>query len=218
MTKTKPTIPHTLLFFLLVSIGIVFSSCKKNEPFNGTFELSGTVRDELTGNPIAYADVRIIERERGWMTALGGKMVGAQKANEKGEFVISFPVNESGYSYEIVATEYNKYFENNSPPRVSFTQTGKGRQDITLMPKGYLTFIIKGNKGGEIMSISYSQFRKGADTSVTFFREPNKNAKYYYSVYDGKGTSTIYGNQMYKDTINITPPPPPDTAFYLIEF
>jgi len=201
------------LIWIISLLFLVFSSCKKNGPFNGTFELSGTVRDELTGNPIAYADVRIIEREKGWMTALGGKIVGAQKANEKGEFVISFPANESGYSYEIVATEYNKYFENNSPSRVSFTKTGKGRQDITLMPKGYLTFIIKGNKGGwTIGGIGQYRFYQGVDTSVTLYKTPNQNSAVNY-VIRNKNDSIIY---TYSNTILV--PLPPDTAFYLIEF
>lgn len=38
----------------LVSLAMVLLfSCKKNSFFDGTFELSGTVRDELTGKPIA---------------------------------------------------------------------------------------------------------------------------------------------------------------------
>jgi len=201
------------LIWIISLLFLGFSSCKKNGPFNGTFELSGSVRDELTGNPIAYADVRIIERERGWMTALGGKLVGAQKANEKGEFVISFPANESGYSYEIVATENNKYFENNSPPRVSFTKTGKGRQDITLMPKGYLTCIIKGNKGGwRIGGWGVGEHYKGIDTTNTSYWTPKQKARIVYSVRDQNL------NELYRIDTSIFIPLPPDTAFYLIEF
>jgi len=201
------------ILWIISLLFLGFSSCKKNEPFNGTFELSGSVRDELTGNPIAYADVRIIEREKGWMTALGGKMVGAQKANVKGEFVISFPANESGYSYEIVATEYNKYFENNSPPRVSFTKTGKGRQDITLLPKGYLTFIIKGNKGGQRMRINFvGNFLKESDSTKTIFEYPKTNAKISYFVYG------INNELLYQKSDEVLIPLPPDTAFHLIEF
>jgi len=203
------------LLWIISLLFLVFSSCKKNGPFNGTFELSGSVRDELTGNPITYADVRIIEREKGWMTALGGKMVGAQKANEKGEFVISFPANESGYSYEIVATEYNKYFENNSPPRVSFTKTGKGRQDITLMPKGYLKVHIKGNKGGWTMSGGGGDLGRhysGTDTFKIIAYTPNKIRKITYVVRD------INDNILNTQTFETFIPPPPDTAFHLIEF
>ncbi|MCO5253041.1 MAG: carboxypeptidase-like regulatory domain-containing protein [Bacteroidetes bacterium] len=147
----KTLLKNRNLWLISLALVLLFS-CKKNEPFDGTFELSGTVFDELTGKPIAYADVRIIERERGWMVGYAGKLVGSQTANKKGEFVISFPAKEEGFSYEIVATENNKYFEDNNPPWVEFTKTGKGRQDITLMPKGYLKLHIKGNKGGWTMS------------------------------------------------------------------
>ena len=147
----KTSLKNKNLWLISLALILLFS-CKKNEPFDGTFELSGTVRDELTGKPIAYADVRIIERERGWMVGYAGKLVGSQIANKKGEFIISFPAKEEGFSYEIVATENNKYFEDNNPPWVEFTKTGKGRQDITLMPKGYLKLHIKGNKGGWTMS------------------------------------------------------------------
>jgi len=207
------------ILWIISLLFLGFSSCKKNEkqraPFEGTFELSGIVRDELTDKPIAHADVKIIERERGLMVAWGGKLVGYQRANEKGEYNISFPANESEFSYELVATELNKYFENNSPPRVSFTQSGKGRQDITLMPIGYLTFNIKGNKGGHSLGGgggSLGVHYKGCDTSVTIHITPNKTHPYTYSVRD------INLEIIEKKTIEIFIPLPPDTAFYLIEF
>lgn len=194
---------------------VLLFSCKKNEPFDGTFELSGTVRDELTGKPIANADVEIIERERGWMVGYAGKLVGSQIANKKGEFVISFPAKEEGFSYEIVATENNKYFEDNTPPWVEFTKTGKGRQDITLMPYGYLTFIIKGNKGGYRLKINgiSNHYFSNSDTLQTVKKTPKLNTGIYYFVYD-VNNELLY-NKI--DTVLI-PPPPPDTAYHLIEF
>lgn len=102
----------TLLFFYFLTFALL-TSCEKDELFEGTFELSGAVRDELTGNPIPFSDVRIIERERGWIAGYAGKLVGSKIANEKGEFEIAFPAKEEGFVYEIVAKESNKYFENN---------------------------------------------------------------------------------------------------------
>ncbi len=210
----KTLLKNKNLWLISLALVLLFS-CKKNEPFDGTFELSGTVRDELTGKPIANADVRIIERERGWMVGYAGKLVGSQIANKKGEFVISFPAKEEGFSYEISAREDAKYFEDNNPPWVEFTKTGKGRQDITLMPYGYLTFIIKGNKGGWRLGVSELHsfdMYSGIDTTRTAHTYPNRKKRFAYEIRD-ENMNII---QKIIDTIFI--PLPPDTAFYLIEF
>ncbi len=192
---------------------VLLFSCKKNEPFDGTFELSGTVRDELTGKPIANADVEIIERERGWIVGYAGKLVGSQIANKQGEFVISFPAKQVSYFYEIVATENNKYFEDNTPPRVIITKEGKGRQDVTLIPYGYLTFIIKGNKKGwKLGTNKVGTWHMGVDTSKTSFEYPNEISKVTYWVYDNNDI------EIFRKTDLVFIPPPPDTTYYLIEF
>ncbi len=210
---------HTISIYLIFSIlMILLTECKKIGPYDGEYEISGKVLDELTGKPIPHALVGVLETSREDFSGWGAKTVISGYADENGSFSYRFKADENKNYYELVAKENQKYFEKSSFPRITFNSKGKSTMNVTLMPYGYLTLHIKGNKGGAFMSIEYSQFRRGVDTSITFHKEPNKETLFYYSVYDGMGTSTIYGNLIYKDTLNINTPSPPDTAFYLIEF
>lgn len=84
-----------------------------------------------------------------------------------------------------------------------------------LMPKGYLTFIIKGNKGGWLVGGgggSLGVHYQGVDTSKTIYLTPNKTHSYTYEIRD------ISLNILETKRIEVFIPLPPDTALYLIEF
>jgi hypothetical protein len=197
--------------FLLISIN--FLMCKKHKPYNGEYEVSGRVLDELTGKTIPYATVGVLERSRDNFSSWGAKTVVSGLADENGWFSFRFPVNEKDNHYELVAKEPHKYFEKSSYPLVSIYSNGKTTMDVKLMPKGYLTFIIKGNKGGVKLNINGGgTFKMNTDTTSTVYKTPLKNSKISYFVYN------INNELLYQKSDSIFIPLPPDTAYYLIEF
>ena len=207
-----------ILVYLFLLLVINLLSCKKHQPYVGEYEVNGRVLDEITGKPIPYATVGVLAKRRSDFSGWGAKTGVSGYADGNGWFSLRFDVREEDYHYELVAKEQHRYFDNSNYGLISIYKKGKTTMDVTLMPYGYLTFDIRGNKGGEYISIGYYRFRNGIDTTVTFHKEPNKKTKIHYSVYDGVGSSTIFGDLIHRDSIVTTTPLPPDTAYYLIEF
>jgi len=206
------------ILWIISLLFLVFSSCKKADPpYNGDFEISGKVLDELTGKPIPYATVGVLEISRDDFLGMGAKTVVSGYADENGAFSFKFYANEHSNHYELAARESDMYFEKSSFPYISFNKKGKTTQNVSLMPKGYLTLHIKGNKGGWMwgggafgggLGMQYM----GVDTFVTLQEKPNRNTELTYEVRD-KDMNIIE-----KKTEEVFIPLPPDTAFYLIEF
>ncbi|MCO5253833.1 MAG: carboxypeptidase-like regulatory domain-containing protein [Bacteroidetes bacterium] len=170
-----------LLVILL--FGVLLTSCKKDLPYDDDYEVSGYVLDELTGKPIAYATVGVLQISREDFLGWGAKTVASGTADSTGYFKYHFHANENDNLYELVARKDDHYFEKSNFPDISFNKNGKTTQNVTLMPHGYLTLVIKGNKGGwTIGGIGQYRFYRGVDTSVTLYETPNQNSAVNYVV------------------------------------
>lgn len=200
---------------LCIATALLLPSCEKQpDPFKGEYELSGRVIDDISGKPIPNATVGVLEYDRDDFSGWGAKTAVSVLADDKGAFSFRFNADEAKYYYELVAQEPYKYFDILDYPRIEFNSKGKSTMDILLNPKGYLTYIIKGNKGGWKLHINgtYTDCMYGDDTLITVLKRPISKRSFTYWVYD------INDEVILKKSDTVFIPPPPDTAFYLIEF
>lgn len=154
-----------------------------------------------------------MERNREQTSYLGTKTAAAGKTDASGNFSLTFNADTEDNTYELVSYAL-KYFQKMDGDDVRFTKNGRKDQDIKLKPEGYVTFLIRGNRGGSSLSINrvWGTFYKGADTARTTSVYPNQLNYFTYWV------DFIDTSQNYKHMIETPAPGPHDTVTFLIEF
>ena len=207
-----------LIFLSSLLIGI---SCKKDREvanYDGDYTITGKVLDEITGAGIAGANVGVIERGRDATSNLGGKTVAFDKSDAEGNFTLTFYVNSKNNTYDLSASALSYFERTDGGDAISFTKNESKTQNAYLMPHGYLTFLIKGNKGGNEIRLSAGEggggisFYQEVDTFRTYYTRPTKESRSAYWVfYDDTSRN-------YNELVILPPPPPHDTTYYLIEF
>ena len=212
------TATSLLIFFGCLLVG---SSCKKDREvakYTGDYTITGKVIDEITGAGIAGANVGVIERGRDATSHLGGKTVAFDKSDADGNFTLTFSASSEDNNYELTANALTYFDKSGGGDLITFTKNGSKTQNITLTPHGYLTFYIKGIKGGNEIRLSAGEggggvsFYQGVDTFRTYYTSPIKESRSAYWVFF-QDTS-----KNYNELVVLPPPPPHDTTYYLIEF
>ncbi len=208
-----------LITLILAMLFIV--ACKdKSRFFEGEYELTGRVLDEVTGKAIADAGVGIFAHKREFFSQTS-PMVGYGYTDGNGIFKIRFPADEKNYNYELMAQENKNYFETSGGKYFSLNNKGKSTEDITLTPYGYLKLHVVGNKGGWTIGGSISsgmgnggigRFYKGMDSIRLHTIDPTEECRIYYSVRNSN-------DEIISQHIDTLPPPQPhDTIYHKIEF
>ncbi len=202
--------------FLLCYLIILFSCRKDREvpDYVGEYTITGKVVDEITGKGISQALVGVVERRRELSSNLGGKTLVSLRTDAEGNFSLTFNANAEENNYELVASA-TKYFEmTEGGDRITFTKNGKKTQNVSLLPHGYVTLQIKGNKGGKEIFISGGggYYYSGSDTFYTRHVTPLYEWEFPYLIYYSDTSKNI------KSSFKTVPPPPHDTIYHLIEF
>ena len=211
----------TLKICLSIFLFALMIACSKDREvadYQGNYTLSGRVLDEITGRGIPYATIGVIERKREWFSSIAGKTVAYDKADADGNYSFTFPVNSKENNYYLTAQALTYFERTDGGDAIRFTKNGSKKQDINLIPHSFLSFWIKGNKGGKEIRLSAGSggggisFYQGVDTVRTYLTSPLINSQSAYWVFYND-TSLNYNK-----SFHLPPPPPHDTTYYLIEF
>ncbi len=209
---------QTSIVILSCILLLLCGSCRKDREvhnYKGSYTITGKVIDQITGKGIGQALVGVIEKDKNSFYGYAGKTVVSLRTDAEGNFSLTFNANAEDNHYEIVATAA-KYFEmTQGGDNISFTKNGKKTQNVSLMPHGYLSLNIKGNKGGNKISLNAGggPYYSGVDTFVVIKWEPNIKISFGYWVSYFTDSSLNYNS-----VFNSPPPPPHDTVYHLIEF
>ena len=107
-------------------------SCKKNR-WEGPTLVYGQVLNGVTWQAVPDAEVFLVSRDRGCMSALCYKTLDYTRADAEGNFSFHFDA-EDGRTYELRARAGDNFLESASWPY--FTGGGKQRKDVVLEPYG----------------------------------------------------------------------------------
>src|SRR5690606_21900528 len=107
-------------------------------------------RDKITRKPLPYTFVGVSSRSKEDFSGWGGQGAVTGSSDENGKYTLKFFVDSKENVYDVMAQAMQYFPMNNGGQRIEFTKDGKGNHDILLMPKSYIKYIIKGNKGGGI--------------------------------------------------------------------
>jgi hypothetical protein len=176
------------LFFLLISIQLMFS-CKKKD-CNKVLE-KGSVYDQTTNKPISDADVVLIANKSGCFSCSGGYVAKIVKTDKNGEFLIDFE-GSSDYYYTMKAFK-DKYF--NSVEGGARNECSPDKRKKTLLyinPEAYLKFNIIGENG--IIGINgdfegFSITGGPTDTIIIKRVEGDKKINIYWEIIKNGNTS-----------------------------
>ncbi len=207
-----------ILGILVIGIPLLFLSCRKDREvakYSGEYTITGKVVDKISGFSIPHASVGVIGRSRDATSHFGGKTVAFDKSDDDGNFTLKFSANSEDNNYELTANALT-YFTKTSGDDVRFTKNGSRTQNVLLMPYGYLTLHIKGNKGGDKLSVSAggggSNYNQGVDTIKTYNKTPGQEAYLVYGAFNQKD------ELLFKTDTSLLIVFPPDSTHFLIEF
>ncbi len=213
--KAKIVILSSILLLLC-------GSCRKDRVvhnYKGSYTITGKVIDQITGKGIGQALVGVIEKDKNSFYGYTGKTVVSLRTDAEGNFSLTFNANTEDNNYELLASAWYYFEMKQGGDKISFTKNGKRTQNVTLLPVGFVTFHIKGNKGGNEIASSFGgggglSFFIGIDTTITTYKSPFNDVKFKYHVY--YNTADSINN--YERMVHLPPPPPHDTVYHLIEF
>jgi len=175
---------------LCLGILVVGIACKKDREvanYDGDYTLTGRVLDEITGQGIPNATVGVIERGRDATSNLGGKTIAFDKSDANGNFTLTFHANSKNNTYDLSASALSYFERTDGGDAISFTKNGSKEQNPKLMPEGYLTLFVRGNKGG-VKKYLYQlgggiSFYQGVDTVRYYNKRPDQIISFPYWVF-----------------------------------
>ncbi len=210
---------HTNLIVLILAILFVVACKDNSKPFDGEYELTIKVIDQVSKKPVMGATTGVLEVDREDFSGWGAQTVGAGRTDEDGIFTLKFKAAPSSYLYKYTA-KADQYFQF-QPRSFSLSKSGKSTEIIEITPYGYLKLHVVGNKGGFEMSGSISTgmgnggigpFYRGYDTTEVNIVKPAKECRITYWIYDNRDSVLKH------TSIYLSPPSPHDTIYHKIEF
>ena len=207
------------LITLILAILFVVACKDNSKPFDGEYELTIKVIDQVSKKPVMGATTGVLEVDREDFSGWGAQTIGAGRTDENGVFILKFKAAPSSYLYKYTA-KADEYFQF-QPRSFSLSKSGKSTEIIEITPYGYLKLHVVGHKGGFEMGGSIStgmgnggtgRFYKGTDSIRLHVIRPMDECQITYWVYNNRS------ELLYKHNDTLAPPLPHDTIYHKIEF